>query len=80
MKTYIAIFTACLLGIPAAFASSNTVGFNANEARFYCEDLADSYQIFPQDRMLYLSRCVSDYRLSPPGGNGSSISPHAAGY
>ena len=80
MKAYIATAVAGLIAAPMVFASSNTVGFDPYEARGYCEDLADSYQIFPQDRKLYMASCISNYRDSPPGENGTDISPHAAGY
>ena len=80
MKAYIATAVAGLLAAPTVFAYSNTVGFDHAEARSYCEAMADSYQIFQQDRELYMSRCVSSFRESPPGDNGADISPHAAGY
>jgi hypothetical protein len=80
MKVRIATAVAGLLAAPVVFASSNTVGFDRNQARLYCEGLADSYQVFPQDLKLYLARCMSNYRDSSPGENGSDISPHAASY
>jgi hypothetical protein len=80
MNAIIATAIASLLAAPAIYASSNTIGFDPKEARWYCEDLADSYQVFAQDRELYVTRCMSDYRDSPPGENGTDISPHAAGY
>ena len=61
-------------------AIRDTIGFDVDEARFYCEAMADSYQIFEQDRVLYMSRCVSSFSDSPPGENGTDISPHAASY
>ena len=80
MKVQIATAVAGLLAASSVFASSNTIGFDVDEARFYCEAMADSYQIFEQDRVLYMSRCVSSFSDSPPGENGTDISPHAASY
>jgi hypothetical protein len=71
----------------AAFAAStalaspsNDIGFNPVAASQFCDDLAESYQVLDEDRATYVSRCVSEYRESPPGDEGSDVSPHAAGY
>ena len=71
---------AAALTTSVALASSNDIGFNPVAANHYCEDLADSYQVLDEDRGAYLSRCVAEYRDSPPGGEGADVSPHAAGY
>jgi hypothetical protein len=80
MKAYITAAAVGLLTPPMILASSNTVGTDPYEARLCCEDLADSYQIFPQERERYLARCISSYHDSPPGENGTDVSPHAASY
>ena len=80
MKAHIATAVVGLLAAPMVLASSNTIGFDVYEARGYCEGLANSYQIFPQDRKLYMATCLSNDREAPPGENGTDISPHAAGY
>ena len=80
MKLSIAIAAAALLASPMLYASSNDIGFNPYQANLYCENLAEGYQVLDEDRSLYMSRCIAEYRESPPAGQGSDISPHAAGY
>ncbi len=80
MKATIALAVAALFVIPAVQASSNDIGFNPYQAQLHCEKEAESYQILSEDRALYLSRCIADYRESPPAGQGSDISPFAGGY
>ncbi len=71
---------AAALTVSTTFAASNDIGFNPVAANHYCEDLAESYQVLDEDRGTYMARCVAEYRESPPGGEGSDISPHADGY
>ena len=80
MKSTIALAAAALLVAPALQASTNDIGFNPYQAQLYCENQAESYQILSEDRALYLSRCIAEYRESPPGGQGSDVSPFATGY
>ena len=80
MTPTIALAATALLATTALQASTNDIGFNPYHAQRYCENQAESYQILPEDRALYLSRCVAEYRESPPGGQGSDVSPFATGY
>jgi len=81
MKIHVELASGAVFAVSAAFAnSSNDTGFNPVAANNYCEDLAESYQVLDEDRSTYLSQCISAYRESPPGGEGSDISPHTTGY
>ena len=81
MTSQLAFASMLVFATSVAFAStSNDIGFNPGAAKHYCENLADSYQVLNEDRSTYLSQCISAYRDSPPGDEGSDISPHAAGY
>jgi hypothetical protein len=80
MSDRILLTAAALFGASLASATSNDMGFDRGLALDYCEDLAESYQVLDEDRSIYLSRCVHNYREEPPGDQGSDISPHAAGY
>jgi hypothetical protein len=80
MTHRLTLAAAAALTASVAWASSNDIGFNPVAAGHHCEDLADSYQVLDEDRRTYLSRCVAEYRESPPGGEGADVSPHAAGY
>jgi len=81
MKIHVVLASGVVFAVSTAFAnSSNDIGFNPVAASNYCEDLAESYQVLVEDRSTYLSQCISAYRESPPGGEGSDISPHTTGY
>ena len=73
--------TGAALAAATAIASpSSDIGVNQVAATHYCEDLAESYQVLDEDRNTRISHCIAEYRASPPGDEGSDISPHAAGY
>lgn len=81
MNIHAVLASGVVFAVSTAFASSsNDIGFNPAAASNSCEDLAESYHVLAEDRSTYLSQCISAYRESPPGGEGSDISPHTAGY
>lgn len=81
MNIRLTLATGAMLAASAAFAStSNELGFNPSATNHYCQDLAETYQVFDEDRPIYMSRCIAAYRDSPPGDEGSDISPHTADY
>lgn len=80
MKVHAAVSMLAALSASAAFASSNDIGFQAVAAGHYCEDLAAAYQVLDEDRAGYLTNCIAEYHESPPGDEGSDVSPHAASY
>lgn len=80
MKLLLITAGVAMLSATAVHAAANDIGFNPVAANGYCQDLAADYQVLNEDRNDYLSRCIADYRESPPGDNGSDISPHAGGY
>lgn len=80
MTRYLILAAGAAFATSTALAAANDIGFNPVAASQYCNDLADSYQVLDEDRGSDMVQCVAAYEESPPGEEGSDVSPHAVRY